>query len=163
MKRKIKRKRKDAGYFEETWVPIPDQYTLTHNEDEGGVADVTNMRANAPRGDRFAAGHEIGHLFLEQLTTPEEKARIQRILKINGAWDQGTGLEGGYSSPSEHAADYYAAAATGFDPARYGLGGYTQIGARKLKRFKIYLDKIGRERGLRQYGSDGLTDYGIFE
>lgn len=156
------RRPKNSGYFEETWVPIPDQYTLTHNEDELTAADVAGMRVNAPRDDRFAVGHEIGHLYLEHYLTGREKARIQRILGVGGAWDQGTGTEGGYRSPSEHAADYYAAAATGFDPSTHGLGGYAQIKPKRLKRFKKYLDRLGRAQGLRQYGSDGRADYGEF-
>lgn len=147
--------------MEETWVPIPDRYTLTHHENQPTAADVARMRANAPRGDRFAVAHEIGHLYLEGLTGLE-KARIQRILKLKGAWDRGTGLEGGYSSPSEHAADYYAAAATAFDPSTHGVGGYTQVDPKVLKRFKRHLDRLGRAQGLRQYGSDGRADYGVF-
>lgn len=159
-KRKVKRK--DLTYVNETWVPIPEQYTLTHDNKQPTAADVAGMSANAPRNDRFAVGHEIGHLFLEQTLTDADRARVQRILGKTGPWDRGTGLNGGYQSPSEIAADYYGAAATAFDPSTQGLGGYAQIDPKTLKRFKKYLDRLGRARGLRQYGSDGRADYGEF-
>jgi hypothetical protein len=144
----------------ESWVPLPDRYQLTHNADEDTVADVDGLRANAPRDDRYSTAHEIGHLFLESSIGDRERARFQKILGMGGQWDQGTGLHGGYSSPAEFAADYYAAAATGYRPdGGQGVAGYTQIDPKKLKRFKRYLAKVGQ--GSRQYGSDGRTDYGV--
>lgn len=154
-KKKVRRR---AGYMNETLVPIPDRYSVTHNEDESTHADITALRANG--NDPFSTAHEIGHLFLETSIGDAERARVQRILRVKGPWDQGTGTEGGYSSPSEIAADYYAAAATGFPQAGKGVEGYASIGPKRLRRFKRYLDQVGRERGLRQYGSDGLAEYG---
>lgn len=155
-----KKKKIRPVWVNETWVPIPERYTLTHNENEDTQADITGLRANASKDDRYSTAHEIGHLFLETSIGDRERERIRRILKVDGPWDQGTGLEGGYSSPSEIAADYYAAAATGYPHPGKDVSGYARIGPKRLRRFKKYLDHVGKERGLRQYGSDGLTDYG---
>lgn len=136
-------------------VPLPSQYRVEAAEGSA-YADPNTKTVYASRRDPFAMAHEIGHMLDEQLTSGD-RARFQRIMRMKGPWDQGTGTEGGYHSPSESFADYYAAAATAYDPnGNRVTSAYTNLRAKRLRKFKKALDRVAREQHLRQYGSDGV-------
>jgi hypothetical protein len=65
---------------------------------------------------RFELWHERGHLFDAQVLTDAQRAWFTRMLKMEGPWDQGTGM--GTRGPSEVFADAYATCAIGPQPVR---------------------------------------------
>jgi hypothetical protein len=112
------------------------------------------------RLDPVAAAHETGHLFDQQVLTDGDRHYITRLLHAQGPWRQGTGAQGGYSSPNEWFADYYAAAATGWQPPHVtksggviggGTESYTHIGPKRLKRLEAALQRIQARKGLQSY------------
>jgi len=152
-----KRKIRQKATFEVPFlVPLPKNYRL--EQASKGVLDgapyqnPANHTSYADSSDPYQVAHEIGHGLDDELT-PAERARFQRIMRLNGPWDQGTTLEGSSSSPVERFADYYAASALA-DMGHSGGGAYT-VNKRRLKKFRKALNQYAMQHGSRQYGSDG--------
>jgi hypothetical protein len=111
--------------------------------------------------DKFTLAHETGHLLDAQVLSDGDRQFFQRLLHSpTGPWNQGTGAAGGYHSPSEQFADYYAAAATGYDPRPKRKGkaisggstdSYTPIGPKRLKRLTQALERLQRRNNLQDY------------
>lgn len=141
----------------QSFVPLPSSYRWEPLPESAAnpYADPAKRTAYSVKSDPFAFAHEVGHILDEDMTDTDRR-KFQKILRMKGPWDQGTGL-GHEKSPSESFADYYAAAATNLDLRNAGMASYTQIGPKRLKRFKVALDQFGRARSLRQYGSDGVS------
>jgi hypothetical protein len=99
--------------------------------------------------DRFGLAHELFHALDTQVFTDSDRARFQTILQApSGPWRAGTGVKG-KRSPSEIAADYYAAIATGLDPRHEGSGAYVDaFGPKRMRRFENSLGRLMRRRGL---------------
>lgn len=96
--------------------------------------------------------HELGHALDDQSLTDGDRVYFQRLMHAPaGAWNTGTGLQGGFSSPSEWFADYYQAAALHLDPTRENQAAYASIGPVRLKRFEAALARLGKRQHLPQY------------
>lgn len=102
-------------------VPLPASATprfgeIQDNGTYGPTAGYTNTQTGEiflPEYDPFNYAHELFHLVDKQVATDADRARWQKLLGLKGEWNQGTGTQGGFHSPSEIVADYYAAAARG--------------------------------------------------
>jgi hypothetical protein len=104
--------------------------------------------------DRFTRGHELGHAFDDQVLSDADRGNMMRLMRMKGAWNQGTGLSGGAQSPSEIFADWYGNAAIGNDPRRKWSDAYaTPPSPPQFRRFQLALARIGRQRNLPQYTS----------
>jgi hypothetical protein len=71
--------------------------------------------------DRFSLAHELGHVFDARVLTEPERARLARLLGMDGApWENGTGEHCTVDAPcpSELFADAYATCATRGDDIR---------------------------------------------
>lgn len=105
--------------------------------------------------DPYNYAHELFHVLDAQVLTDQDRARFQKILKLDGPWDQGTGTKGGFNSPSEKVADYYAAAALGLDLVgknRQVVGSYAQPTPRRLRRMGRSFERLlARHPELRAY------------
>lgn len=146
-------------------MPAPPTVRYVHgaypgHPDLGQATDTGNAtiywQGDGPLG-AFPRAHEVGHLFDAQVLNDGDRRYFQRLMHApGGAWDQGTGNQGGTGSPVEWFADYYGAAATGFDPRPSTRGGadissYAIIGPKRLERFKKALDRLGRRNALLPY------------
>lgn len=115
-----------------------------------------------PGTDAYTLAHEMGHLLDTQVLSDGDRNYFTRLLQApQGPWNTGTGAAGGYHSPNERFADYYAAAATGYDPRPKrrkdgavqggGTDSYTAIGPKRLRRFVKALERVQRRNNLRDY------------
>ena len=104
--------------------------------------------------DDFNYAHELFHLLDTQAVTDADRARWQKILKLKGPWNQGTGTQGGFSSPSEIVADYYAAAALGMDLNHELVGSYAQLTPKRLRRMGRSFERmLARRPDLQAYAN----------
>lgn len=102
--------------------------------------------------DKFARAHEVGHLLDSQVLTDGDRHYFQRVMHAPaGAWNQGTGMDGGFQSPNEWFADYYAAAASGLNLSRESVSSYATLRPKRLRRFARALDRLGHRRDLQPY------------
>ena len=100
----------------------------------------------------FEKGHETGHVFDAEVLTDGDRHFFQRLMHApSGAWNAGSGYEGGTSSPAEWFADYYGAAATHVNPHHTSIASYADIGPKRLARFEAALTRLGQRRGLLAY------------
>lgn len=111
----------------------------------GGYTNPSTGDIYMQERDPFALAHEKFHLLDYQSLSDAERGRLQRAMNMTGAWDQGVGVTGGMHSPSEWAADYYAAGVTGLNLNRQVVSSYATIGPKRLKRFKRELKRISRD------------------
>jgi hypothetical protein len=126
----------------------------------GGYSEGENIHV-LPGVDQYTVAHEMGHLLDNQVLSDGDRNFFARLLQTSpGAWNRGTGAAGGYHSPSEAFADYYAAAATNYDPrpkrkgkavSGGGVDSYTRIGPKRLRRYKKALERLQARRGLEDY------------
>lgn len=101
--------------------------------------------------DKATKGHELGHAFDDQALTDGDRVYFQKLMHApTGAWNQGTGLQGGLTSPNEWFADYYQAAALRLDPRRQSEAAYAQVGPKRLERFEKALGRLAKRRGITQ-------------
>lgn len=99
--------------------------------------------------DPATKAHEVGHLFDSEVLTDGDRHYFQRVMQAPaGAWQSGTGLHGGATSPSEWFADYYQAAALHLDPSKQNEAAYASIGPKRLHRVEAALERLARRRGL---------------
>lgn len=102
--------------------------------------------------DKSTRAHETGHAFDHQILSDGDRSFFQKLMHApSGAWQSGSGLQGGLASPSEWFADYYQASALGLDPRRENQAAYAQIGPKRLQRFEQALDRLGRRHNLLPY------------
>lgn len=147
-------------------MPGPAQIAYTNEWPEGqergpgGAAAAANGKIYDPDGilDRGGIAHETFHLLDQQHLTDADRARLQGLLGKrvrSGVWDQGTGAtEAGMLSPSEVAADWYAALVMKQDPKRGWSGGYSDGGIpnrKELLRFGRAVERLGKRYGLTPY------------
>lgn len=115
--------------------------------DAGPAAGYTNTETGEVflrEYDPFNYAHELFHVLDAKVLTDADRRRFQKILKLKGSWDQGTGT-GGLASPSERVADYYAAAALGLDLEgrnRQMVGSYAQFTPKRLRRMGRSFERL---------------------
>lgn len=142
-------------------VPMPTtvnprfgQFTDPKGGELGPTGGYTNSETGEvfmPEYDPFGYAHELFHLLDAQALTDQDRARFQKILKLKGPWDQGTGTSG-LGSPSEIVADYYAGAALGLDLNRENVSAYAQMTPRRLRRMGRSFERmLARRPDLRPY------------
>lgn len=103
--------------------------------------------------DSFALAHEMGHL-IDAYATDKDHQNFMRIMgfKPGEAWDQGTGTDGGFHSPSEFFADYYSSVVNKVDPRRSSQAAYANnINRKRLRQFALALAQFGRYYQLGAY------------
>lgn len=113
-------------------------------------ADVTTGTIyTSARLDRFELAHEVGHVVDWQLLTDQDRAVFAEITHAPaGGW-----FDWAYEGDgAEYFADYYAAAATNFDPRPHrvkggglqggSVGSYATITWPRLQAFKRYLNQL---------------------
>lgn len=139
-----------------TVVPRFGEFEDPHAGAAGPAAGYTNTETNEVymrEYDPFSYAHELFHLLDTQVATDADRKRWQKILKLKGNWDQGTGT-GGVRSPSEIVADYYAGAALGLDLDHEVVGSYAQFTPKRLKRMGRSFERmLARHPELRPYSN----------
>lgn len=130
-------------------TPEESQQLLSGDLNVGGYSFGKTGQIRLPQRDRFSLAHELFHALDAQVFTDSDRARFQRILRAPaGEWKAATGAAGGKQSPSEIAADYFAAIATKQGPTE-GQGTYVDaFGPKRLKRFGRSLGRLRDRRGL---------------
>lgn len=144
-----------------TVVPrLGGQFEDPHSGAAGPAAAYSNPQTGeifAGEYDPFNYAHELFHLLDTQVATDADRRRWQKILKLKGPWDQGTGTAGGFHSPSEKVADYYAAAALGMNldgANREQVGSYAQLTPKRLRRMGRSFERmLARRPELRAYSN----------
>lgn len=135
------------------WTVVRDEAAVdgVDNQMTGAYADVAAARVvTAQPLNRLETAHEVGHIVDWQYLTDTDRAYLQRLLGAprRDWFDYRTGDGDG----AEVFADYYAAAATGYDPApRHVKGGglrsgsdfsYARVTGKRLRLFRWF--QIGR-------------------
>lgn len=104
------------------------------------------------RLEKATKAHELGHALDDQVLNDGDRVYFQKLMHApGGAWQSGTGLQGGLTSPSEWFADYYQAAALKLDPTRQNEAAYTTIGPIRLKRFEAALARLAARKHLQPF------------
>jgi hypothetical protein len=141
------------------YVPAPPRAQVIRAQQPGiqwpgdawASADAGAGIVYAPNGlGRFERAHEFGHLFDGQVLGDGDRGYFTHLFGLKGPWYQGTASQG-LRSPVEWFADYYGAAAIGFDPTRRGIASYADIDSRTLRRFEAALARLGHRRDLSAY------------
>lgn len=130
-----------------TYGPLTDQEL--GGQMTGGLTYPDQGTIRLPERDPYGLAHELFHVLDAQVLTDADRARFQKILRLNaGPWNSGTGTKG-YVSPDEIAADYFAALATNLDIRKAGSGAYvSEYGPKRLRRFGNSLERLLKRRGL---------------
>lgn len=96
--------------------------------------------------DRFSRWHELGHV-RALLLTESDRVFLTRLMRLEGAWDQGTGWPAGARSPSEWFADYHAACALGIEKANWVVAYAEWPGWRRYRRICNAISILALVRG----------------
>lgn len=140
------------------WTVVQDEQAVNGADDAmtGAYADAQNSRiVTASPLTRRELAHEVGHLVDWQYLTDTDRERAARIMGVR-AWDY---TDNKPMTGAEWFADYYAAAATDYNPAvRHLKGGglrggqdftYAHITGKRLRDFQWFLLGLAARDGLR--------------
>lgn len=149
--------------LESLYVPAPPKASLIYEDTlenaglpmmAGAYANTDTMTVHALRGqgglDNYSAGHELGHLFSKQILSDGDRRYFSRLLGTDPTrWENLTGADQPEIVAGDEAfADYYSAAAAGFNPRRDSYARYVNVDPRTYRKFSAALGRLGRRHDL---------------